>query len=110
MYVDKKNIIIAVLLLIVVCLSWYLFGFVLPDNRGRTDDLRNELKSATERLNSIERGTATGAAEAGRISEGLGTTTNTIITVERRIETSQVRLGECQQIIDQVRKRGKTGD
>lgn len=110
MFIDKKNLIIIALLLILALFGWYVFGFVLPDQRRGIESIRNELNAATERINNIERGLDASAAEAGRISEGLGDTATSIATVERRIEVSQGRLTESQRILRQVRERGKKGD
>jgi septal ring factor EnvC (AmiA/AmiB activator) len=117
-----KEIIVRVgVVLVLVVLAWYGVGLLFGDG-ARTDEIRNDIREirteqqqADKRLDTIERGLADSAATAGKISEGLGDTSNRLAEVQRRNDTSKAELsnsqsliGEGKQILGQIRQRGNT--
>jgi len=122
--VDKKTTYIVIAVMLLAVASWYLFSSRLPDNGSRVNEIGADIsavgveqQSAIDRLGTIENGLSDSAAEAGRVSEGLGDTTGTIAGVEDRISASQDRvrdsaeiIREGQSIISGVRARGQVRD
>jgi peptidoglycan hydrolase CwlO-like protein len=120
---DKKTIAIGtVCLLVGLCIAWYLFGTVQHDRSGadrvRTDisAAQREQQAAAERLGAIENGLDASAAEAGRVSGGLGGVAESIAGAESRIDSSQGKLtdsagliAEGQRILAGIRARGQVG-
>jgi len=118
---EKKNIIIAVVLLVAVLIAYDVFGSVVSDYESRIRSIRSELdtvkqsqQSAIKRLDTIETGISRSADRVGQVSTGLATNAERIGTIEQRIETSQTRLttsadliANCQSILKQVRQRGQ---
>jgi len=104
--VAKKTSYIIIALLLAGAVSWYMFSGRISDDGNRIDEIRADIsaiadqqQAAIDRLGTIGNGLSDSAAEAGRISEGLGDTTGTIAGVEDRISASQERVSDSQQLI-----------
>ncbi len=95
---DKKTIIIGAICLLAIGLTWYLLGPVQHDRSGadqvRTDisAVEREQQAAVDRVERVENGLADSAAEAGRVSAGLGGVAEAVAGVESRIDSSQGKL------------------
>lgn len=111
---EKIRLYLVVGLLAVIAI-WYLFSTRdVSDDGARIDNIRNELadvqrqqQSVNQRLGTIE----TGLAESEKRVEYI---TTTVENADGRIAESQARaisynksIRECQQIIREIRERGK---
>ena len=121
---DKKTIVIgAMFILVGLCVAWHMLSPVQPDRSG-ADQVRTDLsaagreqQAAADRIEGVANGLADSAAEAGRISEGLGGVAESIAGAESRIDSSQGKLidsagliAEGQRILAGVRARGTIRD
>ena len=120
---NKNYLIIAGILLIVGFIAWDVFGGNVSNSGSGADAVRSDLsavgqqqQAAIDGLGRIENGLDSGAAEAGRVSAGLGDTAKSITTVENRIDGSEAKLtdsagliAEGERILATVRARGQSG-
>lgn len=121
--IDKKTIIVIMLLLVVGCVAGYLLGGRggnVSDNPVGADAVRSDISAAEraniaakDRVTAIESGLESGAAEAGSIATEIGGAADTVREIEDRIDVGQDRLGsiesgadEGQSILKRIRERG----
>lgn len=97
MYVDKK--IIAIGLLAVCAIVWYMFGGGIHSNGDSATEIKRQLEQVgnnqseiTRRIKSIENGLDNSANR-------IGVTTERVITVEQRFETITADVDEAGRII-----------
>lgn len=108
---DKKNIIVAVVILLAIGIAcWGMFSGGLPNDGGAINQVRTELESARIELESTKRE----LSESRAIVSGLQQTNSDIAReISKGRELSKAdseRLAECQRILKQIRERGKAGD
>lgn len=123
--IDKK---VVAIIALAICVAGGFFGFSfgttdISGDRIGVDSARADIQSAVsqqsaaiEGLRGIEGGLEAGAAEADRLSAGLGDTAEATAIVESRsgedtdrTRTSQQLVEEGRRILEQIRKRGPVG-
>lgn len=120
---DKKTTYIIIALLLAGAIAWYMFGRV-PCDGERINEIRTDIQSigdqqqtAIEGLGRIENGLSDSAAEAGRVSTGLGDVAESVTSIEDRISASQERVRDSAELIREgksilagIRARGQAGN
>lgn len=119
--IDKKTILIAVLVFLLIWAGWALFRSSVPYNGNGIDEIRNDIHGIEEqqrdtdrRLESVENGLNDSAGRLGEISAGIGQTERSIDRIKSGIEQSEEhitndagRIAEGQRILERIRKGGK---
>lgn len=111
---EKIRIYIIIALLAVIAI-WYLFsGTDVSTERGRIDNIRNELattekqqQSAIDRLGKIENGITDSQERVNRTETAIGNAEERIKDGEARVKSSAELIDECQSILRTVRARGE---
>ena len=108
---DKKTVIIYIIVIAVGVILWNAFSPGSTDTTGRTEQIRSDIRSASEqqqsaidRLGTIENGLNDSARKAGEISAGLGETSATIGSAKERIESSQSRASDSAGLITEGKR------
>ena len=106
--------IIVAFLLLAVCWFSYVLGIRntgtdVSDNGIRIDDVRNELSTAQEHQRQITDGLAGAVERSDTATERAERIEERAVKSETAVNDAGKLLDECQQIIGNVRNRGKTG-
>lgn len=99
--------------IVIYAVLWYLQCCYIFDNRGRTDQVREQLNSAgtvqqqvTSGINDVEN---TAKDLTGRIDSSQGAVnqaSNGARRVEAEVRTSGELIADCQRVLGEVRRRG----
>lgn len=91
--------------LILLCIYWLLCGKYVPDNREPVDEIRTELDRATDTKQDIA-DTATAIQDTvGELQDSIGKAETAIDTATGASQRFDQILGECQDIIEQIRNQ-----
>lgn len=119
--IDKKTILIASLVFLLIWAGWALFGTDVQHNGDGIDTIRGDISRIEEqqrdtdrRLESVENGLNDSAGRLGEISVGIEQTERSIDRIKSGIEQSTQyatsdadRIAEGQRILEGIRKGGK---
>lgn len=103
---NARNILIfGGFVLILLCIYWLLCGKYVSNNRESVDQIRTELDRATDTKQDIA-DTATAIQDTvGELQDSIGKAETAINTATGASERFEQILGECQDIIEQIRKQ-----
>lgn len=91
--------------LILLCIYWLLCGKYVSDNREPVDQIRTELDQATDTKQDIA-DTATAIQDTvGELQDSIGKAETAIDTATGASQRFDQILGECQDIIEQIRNQ-----
>jgi len=111
--IDKKNILIACLLVALIASSWYVFAGVSSNRsaidavRAELSDVRTKQQSAIDRLDKIESGLATSINTVGAIESSVSNVADTISISQGRIADSAGAIEPSKRILNDIRKTGQ---
>ena len=103
---NAKKIIIAIVVLVVIAASAYVFGGFLHRDGGSAADVRKQLESiaadqrdAAARLGRIDSGLTESAKRVDGIEKRIDSATHTVTVITERNKTDAAGLAESQRII-----------
>lgn len=91
--------------LILLCIYWLLCGKDVPDNRESTNEIRTEFDRATDTKRDIADTASNITDTSSDIAETVGNLAESIDNVTDTSKQFDSIIGECQDIIEQIRKQ-----
>lgn len=103
---NAKNILIfGGIILILLCIYWLLFGKYVSDNGESTNEIRNELDRATDAKQDIANTATAIQNTVGELQDSIGKAETAINAATGASSKFDQIIGECQDIIKQVRNQ-----